>query len=61
MSISMQDIAIKVVTMYGTLADWPEINQVVSQVGLSDPDGEIAVRVKELVREAIVRVKVRAF
>lgn len=57
-SVSMADLAVKVVTFYGTRAEWPEINQVISELGFQDPDGEIAVRVKDLVREAIVRVRV---
>ena len=57
---SLSDIAVKVVTLYGTLADWPEINHVLGQYGFQDPDGDLAVRIKELAREAIVRVKVSA-
>ncbi len=59
--MTLEDIAIKVVTLYGTTADQYAIGHVLHQNGFNDEDGELNRRVQEMVSDAVVRVKVRYY
>ncbi len=59
--MSLEDIAIKVVTLYGTTADHFAIGYVLNQNGFRDEDGELTRSIQEMVKDAVVRVKVRYY
>lgn len=57
--MSLEDLAIKTVMLYGTTAGFPEIGDVLHQNGVLDESGELSNRILDLVQTAIVKVKVR--
>lgn len=57
--MSLEDIAVKTVTLYGSTAGYAEIGDVLYRNGFQDESGELADRVLEMVRTAVIRVKVR--
>ncbi len=56
--MSIADVAQKVAIEYGKRASYKEVYQIMSEVGLRDEDGSLASDVLDLVRNAIIRVKV---
>ena len=56
--MTLEDVAIRTVVEYGKTAGHHEINYVLNQNGFADEDGELGRRVLDMVKTAIVRVKV---
>ena len=57
--MSIEDLAIRTITEYGTRAGYGEINWVLNEHGFQDPDGQLANRIIELMKTATIKVKVR--
>lgn len=56
---TLEDVAVKVVTNYGISAGPTEVFYTLNDAGFADPDGELNTRVMEMVKTAVVRVRVR--
>lgn len=60
-NVTLEDVAIETVTRYGTSSGRNEVYDILNKYGFADPDGELTVRILEMVRTATVRVKVQFF